>query len=226
VAAAGVVWLIYRPGRVVRSDDPTATADTLRSSATLFRVAFVSDLVAGTCRLLTAVALYVSLRHVHQLIAAAVVTFVATGTAISSLGLLNQYTALALATDTTYALRSDDRSRSGVHPIRMSKPLREDELRDSYRVRGVSQNHPDLTLAAREQWRPASTDSGLPRWQHHPLLDHESRTFPCSAIVCDVLGLPPASRAYANAQCVELAFSPAHDRRRIRDRPVCLNRSG
>lgn len=103
VVAGGVVALRYGPGRVIRSGDPTGTAAQLRSSATLFRVAFVGNLVAGTCWLLTAMALYVLLRQVHQLVAAAMVIVVATGTAVSGLGLLHQYTALLLATDPTYA---------------------------------------------------------------------------------------------------------------------------
>jgi hypothetical protein len=97
-----MVNLVYGPARVVKPGDPARTADNIRASATLFRVGFVSNLVAATCWLLTAMVLYLLLQHAHRLAAAAMVTFVAVGTAISCLSLANQYTALTIATDQTY----------------------------------------------------------------------------------------------------------------------------
>jgi Domain of unknown function (DUF4386) len=47
-------------------------------------------------------ALYLLFKHVHQLVAAAMVTFVAVGAAIGGLNLLNQYTALTIATGEDY----------------------------------------------------------------------------------------------------------------------------
>jgi hypothetical protein len=87
---------------VVVPGDAAATAESIRASATLFRLGFVSDLVANTCFLLTAMALYLLLTHVHHLAAAAMVTLVAVSAAIGALNLLSQYTALTIATDDAY----------------------------------------------------------------------------------------------------------------------------
>jgi hypothetical protein len=110
---AGLLYLIlavcamfaelYVRAHIVNSDSAAATADNIRASATLFRVGFVVDLVGATVFLLTAMALYLLLKHVNQLAAAAMVTFVAVSVAISCLNLLNQYTALTIATSDTYA---------------------------------------------------------------------------------------------------------------------------
>jgi hypothetical protein len=88
--------------RIVVPGDAAATAGNIRASATLFRVGFVSDLVQVTTMLLVAMALYLLLKHVHQLAAAAMVTFVAVAVAIGCLNLLSQYTALTIATGRDY----------------------------------------------------------------------------------------------------------------------------
>jgi hypothetical protein len=88
--------------RIVKSGDAAATAGNIRASATLFRVGFASDMVAATCWLLLAMALYLLLNHVHQLAAAAMVTFTAVGAGIQYLNQLNQYTALTIATSDHY----------------------------------------------------------------------------------------------------------------------------
>jgi hypothetical protein len=82
--------------------DAAATADNIRASATLFRASFVVDLTANLIYLLTAMALYLLLRHVHGLVAAAMVTLVAVSVAVGSLNLLNDYTALTIATSDAY----------------------------------------------------------------------------------------------------------------------------
>ncbi|MFI6574173.1 DUF4386 domain-containing protein [Nocardiopsis sp. NPDC050513] len=89
--------------RVAESGEAGATADAVAASATLYRVGFVSELVGATAFLMTAMALYALLRHVHPLVAAAMVTFVAVSVAIQSLNLLNQMTALNVATGEDYA---------------------------------------------------------------------------------------------------------------------------
>jgi hypothetical protein len=88
--------------RIVVPGDAAATADNIRASATLFRVGFVIDLVQVTSLLLAAMALYLLLKHVNQLVAGAMVTFAAVSVAIYCLNLLNQYTALMLATGEDY----------------------------------------------------------------------------------------------------------------------------
>src|SRR5215831_9391244 len=71
--AAGVLYLLlagaafnegYVLPRIVKSGDAAATAGNIRASATLFRVGFVGDMVAATCWLLLAMALYLLLYHV------------------------------------------------------------------------------------------------------------------------------------------------------------------
>jgi len=102
VVVGGVFNDIYVRSRIVRSGDAAATADNIRASAQLYRIGFVGDAVAGACWLLTAMALYLLLRHVNQMVAAAMVTLVAVGAAVGSLNMLNQYTALTVATGEDY----------------------------------------------------------------------------------------------------------------------------
>jgi hypothetical protein len=109
---AGLLYLIvvvcalfaelFVRARIVKPGDAAATADNIRASVTLFRVGFVADLVQATFFLLTAMTLYLLLKHVNQLAAAAMVTFVAVSVAILCLNLLNQYTALTIATGDNY----------------------------------------------------------------------------------------------------------------------------
>jgi hypothetical protein len=108
---AGALYLVLVVGAafpelvrsaVVESGDAAATADNLRASATLFRAGFLSDLVASIAFLLTVMALYLLLRHVNQLVAAAMVIFVAVSVAVGSLNVLHHYTALAIATGDAY----------------------------------------------------------------------------------------------------------------------------
>ena len=103
VAVLGVfAELIVRAG-IVESGNAAATANNIRASATLFRYGFAADLVQATFFLLTAMALYLLLRHVNEMVARAMVVFVAVSVAIICLSLLNQYTALSLATGEDYA---------------------------------------------------------------------------------------------------------------------------
>jgi hypothetical protein len=88
---------------IVEPGAAAATADNIRASATLFRVSFVVDVFANLVYLLTAMALYLLFRHVNQVVAAAMVVFVAVGVAVGSLNLLNQHTALTIATSDAFA---------------------------------------------------------------------------------------------------------------------------
>lgn len=98
VAVCGSFAELYVRSGIVVPGDAAATADNIRASATLFRFGFVADLVQATCFLLTAMALYLLLRHVDKRVAAAMVTFVAVSVAIMCLNLLNQLAALLIAT--------------------------------------------------------------------------------------------------------------------------------
>jgi hypothetical protein len=93
---------------VVRSgirvgDSPAALADGIRSSAVLFRAGLVADLVSWTLFLLTAIALYALLRHVHRLAAAAMVVLVAIMVTVGYVNDVNLFAELTIATDPGYA---------------------------------------------------------------------------------------------------------------------------
>ena len=90
-------------GSVVVAGDAAATADRIRASETLFRVGLFADLASATFFLLTAMALYVLLRDVNRLAAAAMVALVAVSVAIQALNLTSGAAALALATGPGYA---------------------------------------------------------------------------------------------------------------------------
>ncbi|SCG62333.1 DUF4386 domain-containing protein [Micromonospora halophytica] len=87
---------------LVERGDAAATADNIVASATLFRIGFVSELTGAAVFLLTGMTLYLLLKHVNQMVAAAMVTFVAVSVAIQSLSLLHQYTALTIVTGEDY----------------------------------------------------------------------------------------------------------------------------
>ncbi len=102
VVVAGAIFAEYVRSSIIASGNAAATAENIRAAATLFRAAFVIDLVQATANLLTAMALYLLLKHVHPLAAAAMVVFMAVNVAVMSLNLLNQYTALTIATREAY----------------------------------------------------------------------------------------------------------------------------
>ena len=98
VAVGGIFAEIVVRQRIVETGSAAATADNIRASAGLFRAGFAADLVQTTFFLLTAMALYLLLRHVNELVARAMVVLVAVSVAIMSLNLLNQWIALRVAT--------------------------------------------------------------------------------------------------------------------------------
>ena len=108
---AGVSYLLmigaafnegYVIPHVVSANNPTATADNIRASAGLFRAGMFGDLTTGVFWVLTAMGLYLLLRHASQLAAGAMVVLAAVGGGIQVLNQLNQYTALTIATNDTY----------------------------------------------------------------------------------------------------------------------------
>jgi hypothetical protein len=98
----GFAELVVRAG-IVEPGNAAATADNIRTSDSLFRLGFAGDLVQATVFLFTAMALYLLLRHVHELAARAMVALVAVSVAIICLNLVNQSMALSLATGEDYA---------------------------------------------------------------------------------------------------------------------------
>jgi hypothetical protein len=98
VAVLGGFAELYVRDRIVELGDAAATAENIRASATLFRAGFAADLAQATAFLFTAMALYLMLRGVNELVARAMVVLVAVSVGIICLNLLNQYMALQLAT--------------------------------------------------------------------------------------------------------------------------------
>jgi uncharacterized protein DUF4386 len=98
VAVGGLFAELVVRSSIVEPGNAAATADNIRASATLFRVGFIADLVQATFFLFTAMALYLLLRRVQELVARAMVVFVAVSVAIMCLNLLNQWVAVQVAT--------------------------------------------------------------------------------------------------------------------------------
>lgn len=98
LAVLGGFAELYVRDRIVELGDPAATTENIRASATLFRAGFVADLAQATLFLFTAMALYLLLRGVNELVARAMVVIVAVAVGIIGLNLLNQFTALQVAT--------------------------------------------------------------------------------------------------------------------------------
>lgn len=96
------IFAVQVRSRIIEPGHAAATADTIRASATLFRVALVADLVSWPGFLVTALALYLLLRHANQLAAVAMVAFVAVMVAVGYLNTVNQYSALTIATNPEY----------------------------------------------------------------------------------------------------------------------------
>lgn len=87
---------------IVVTGDAGATASNIRNSTSLFRVSILADLLQLVFFLLAFMALYVLLRHAHQLAAGAMVVFSAVAVGIYSLNLLNLTSAMNVATDNQY----------------------------------------------------------------------------------------------------------------------------
>ncbi len=97
------VFAVQVRSRIIEPSDAAATAHNIRASATLFRVALVADLVSWAGFLVTALALYLLLKHTNQLAAVAMVAFVAVMVAVGYLNTVNQYSALTIAMSPGYA---------------------------------------------------------------------------------------------------------------------------
>jgi hypothetical protein len=83
--------------------DAAATALNVVANAGLVRMGVVAHLVDGVFFVLTAVALYLLLNHVHKNVARVMVLFVALAVGIKSLNAVFQFEGLQVATDRSYA---------------------------------------------------------------------------------------------------------------------------
>ncbi len=92
---AGFAHFFVRQGMVV-SGDPAATVANIRASESLFRLGFVSDILAQTCFIVLLLALYKLFKPVNKILARLMVSIAFVGVPISCLNLLNQYAVLIL----------------------------------------------------------------------------------------------------------------------------------
>lgn len=97
VAVATGVGAAARSGLIV-AGDAAATAEHIRASEGLFRLAIAADLASAALFLSTALALYALLRSVGPAAATAMVAFTTVATAVQALNLLTDMGALAIAT--------------------------------------------------------------------------------------------------------------------------------
>ncbi|TMF47738.1 MAG: DUF4386 domain-containing protein [Chloroflexi bacterium] len=97
------VFAVQVRSRIIEPADAAATVHNIRASATLFRVGLVADLVSWAGFLVTALALYLLLKHANQLAAVAMVAFVAVMVAVGYSNTVNQYSAITIAMSAEYA---------------------------------------------------------------------------------------------------------------------------
>jgi hypothetical protein len=83
--------------------DAAATAGNVVANAGLVRLGVVAHLVDGVFFVLTAVALYLLLNHVHKNVARVMVLFVALAVGIKCLNAVFQFEGVRVATDSSYA---------------------------------------------------------------------------------------------------------------------------
>jgi len=88
--------------RLIVFGDAVATANNVLASEGLFRVGFVSDILAGVLFLLTAWALYVLLKPVNENIALLFLLLNLCGVAVQSLNMLNLFSAVLLLSGAGY----------------------------------------------------------------------------------------------------------------------------
>lgn len=103
VAVLGGFSQLYVRSTVVVPGDAAATTQNISSSAALFRLGLVTDLIGITAFLLVALALYALLEPISKQIASAMVIFNAISVAILSTNMVNHAAALTVATNPDYA---------------------------------------------------------------------------------------------------------------------------
>lgn len=95
-AEVGVRASLIVPG------DAAATAQNIMTSASLFRIGFMSDLIMMTCYFFLAYTLYLVLKHANHDLSLLFVLLTLASVAIMSLNMLNQFAALLLLSGADY----------------------------------------------------------------------------------------------------------------------------
>ena len=96
LAALSAFGLVYVPSMLIVPGDAAATASNIVTSESLFRLGFVSNLVAYTVNIFVALFLYKLLKPVNKGIASLMVLLILMGLAIGMLNELNQFAALLI----------------------------------------------------------------------------------------------------------------------------------
>ena len=96
LAALSAFGLVYVPSMLIVPGDAAATASNIVTSESLFRLGFVSNLVAYTVNIFVALLLYKLLKPVNKGIASLMVLLILMGLAIGMLNELNQFAALLI----------------------------------------------------------------------------------------------------------------------------------
>ena len=89
--------------RMYVAGNAAATAGNVVANATLVRIGVVAHLVDAVFFVLTAMALYLLLKHVHKGVARAMLVFVALAVGIITLNAVFQFEGLQVATNSSYA---------------------------------------------------------------------------------------------------------------------------
>ncbi|HMB22819.1 MAG TPA: DUF4386 domain-containing protein [Anaerolineales bacterium] len=108
---AGILYFLYIAATIFANasrtklivfGDASATANNILASEGLFRIGFISDILAGVLFLLTAWALYVLLKSVNQDLALLFVFLNLGGVAVQCLNMLNLFSAVLLLSGVDY----------------------------------------------------------------------------------------------------------------------------
>src|SRR5437764_7537125 len=89
--------------KMYAAGDAAATTANVLANSVLLRVGVVAHLVDGAFFALTALTLYILLKHVHQSVARAMLVFVVIAVGMISLNVVFQFEGLQVATDGSYA---------------------------------------------------------------------------------------------------------------------------
>ncbi|MFB9964759.1 DUF4386 domain-containing protein [Sinosporangium siamense] len=103
VALCGIFAHMYARATIRVPGDAAATTENIVANATLFRLAFVADLITATSSVLVAMTLFRLFKHVNKDVAAAMVVFMAIGTGMILVNLIFHFAALLVATNASYA---------------------------------------------------------------------------------------------------------------------------
>jgi hypothetical protein len=96
LAVLSAFGLVYVPSMLIVPGDAAATANNIVTSESLFRLGFMSNLIAFTVNVFVALFLYKLLKPVNKNMASLMVILILIGLAIGMLNELNQFAALLL----------------------------------------------------------------------------------------------------------------------------------